>query len=280
MSATDRTIRINHGFTLLELMAALVIGSTVLIAIIGVYNQMQMSVQTLEKKFAGGGLGEEVLQRIAEDLDKIAAPAEGNASDTTITIKNKYDQLYRSAQMIITKSYFDTRNQKQTFEQIVWQSNYDFDANSLILYRSHRGITVEDMLLDSEKDDWERELFIPAVSGLSYFSIEVPKDDEMLNSWSETALPSAVTITLSFGKTYSSEDGVWDVEENDKMIRNVAIDRARQIKFVYIPPGIDPNDINDFLLDVNDFNDVNDLAIDEDEFLETDSEEIPDGDIR
>ncbi|MFA5553098.1 MAG: prepilin-type N-terminal cleavage/methylation domain-containing protein [Phycisphaerae bacterium] len=280
MSDAYRIIRFNRGFTLLELIAALVIGSTVLVAIIGVYNQMQMSVQTLERKFQGGGLGEEVLQRIAEDLDKISAPAEGNASDTAITIKNKYDQLYRSAQMVITKSYFDTRNQKQTFEQIIWQSNYDFDANSLILYRSHRGITTEDMLLDSEKDDWQRELFVPIVSGLSYFSIEVPKGDEMLNSWSETALPSAVTITLSFGKTYSSEDGVWDVEEDDKIIRTIAIDRARQIKFVYIPPGIDPNDINDFLLDVNDFNDFNDLAIDEDEFLEPDADEMPDGGIR
>lgn len=248
----------NTGFSLLELLAALVIGTTVLVAAISAYNRMQASAQMLESKLAGGSLGDEVLQRIAEDLDKIVAPvSDSETADTSISIKNKYDNLYRSTQLVITRTYYDSKNKKQTFEQIVWQSNYDYNTDSLALYRSHSGIVTEDMLLDSEKEDWEKELFIPIAAGLTYFAIEVPKGDKMLESWTNSSLPGGVVVTLSFAKPYQAVDGSLVIEDADKLSRTIAIDRTRQIKFVYVAPEFDQNDL---MLDMNDF-DINDLDI-------------------
>lgn len=240
-----------RGFSLLELLAALVIGTTVLVAAIGVYNRMRASAQTLDRKLAGG-LGDEILQRIAEDLDKIVAPvSDSKTANISISIKNKYDQLYHSAQLIITQTYYDSRDKKQTFEQIVWQSNYDYDANGLVLYRSHSGIITEDMLLDSEKENWEKELFIPVAAGLTYFAIEVPKGDDMLTSWSSSSLPVGIVITLSFAEPFKAVDGSLEIEDIDKLSRTVAIDRTRMINFVYVQPEFDQND---FLPDINDLN--------------------------
>lgn len=251
-----------NGFTLLELMAALVIGTTVLVAVIGVYNQMQTSVQTIEKKLAGGGLGDEILQRIAEDIDKIVSPLVGQAADTSISIKNKNDGTYNSAQMIITRTYYDNKNEKKTFEQIIWQSSYDFDANSLVLYRSHSGVVDEDLLLDYEKEDWEKELFIPISSGLTCFSIEVPKGDQMLNSWTSASLPRGVVITISFEQPYMNDEGLWEIDDNDRIIRTIAIDRAKLMKFVYIPPGFDANDFNNLPFDANELNEIDNNDLD------------------
>ncbi len=250
----------NTGFSLLELLAALVIGTTVLVAVIGVYNRMQASAQTLERKLAGGGLGDEILQRIAEDLDKIVAPvSDSKTADTSISIKNKYDHLYHSAQLVITRTYYNSRDKKQTFERIVLQSNYDYDTDGLVLYRSHSGIVIEDILLDSdsEKDDWEKELFIPIAAGLTYFAVEVPKGDKMLESWTSSSLPGGVVVTLSFAEPFQAVDGSLVFEDTDKLSRTIAIDRTRQIKFVYVPPEFDQNDL---MLDINDL-DMNDLDV-------------------
>lgn len=254
----------NTGFSLLELLVALVIGTTVLVAAIGVYDRMQASAQALERKLAGSGLSDEILQRVAEDLDKIVAPVSKETADVSISIKNKYDHLYHSAQLIITRTYYNGKDKEQTFEQIVWQSNYDYDSDSLALYRSHSGIVTEDMLLDEEKEDWERELFIPIATGLTYFAIEVPRGDRMLGSWTNSSLPRGVVVTLSFTEPYQAADGSLVLDEADKLSRTIAIDRTRQIKFVYVPPDFDQNDLS---LDMNDFDvnnlDVNDLDIDD-----------------
>lgn len=259
------------AFTLVELMAALVIGSTVLVAVIGVYNQMQAASESLDRKFASGGIGEEIVQRIAEDLDKIVSPVVGPAADTSISIKNRYDQLYHSAQMIITHTYYNNKNEKQILEQIIWQSNYDLDTGSLVIYRSRSGITDEDALLDAEKEDWEKELYVPIADGLSYFAIEVPKGELMLDSWTKPALPPAVVITLSFAKPYNNPEGNFEVEDSDKITRTAAIDRSRLIKFVYTPPpGLDINDLNDLFLDTNSPNelDINDIDFEDGNELE------------
>ena len=102
----------------------------------------------------------EVLQRVAEDLDRILAIG----SDTRVTLESKLDSSgFPTARLEIVRTIFDAKNKPKVYEKIIWQSSYDYDsyADGLVLYRSHSGIAIEDKLLDQNKERWERELFIP-----------------------------------------------------------------------------------------------------------------------
>ncbi len=252
---TENTVHYTFGFSLTELLAAMVIGAMVMITSIGVYSRMRRSADEINRRIDTQQLPNEILQRIAEDLDRIVAPTSGKDADTKISITNKNDELYQSAQMKITKTYYDNKNSKQIFNEIVWQSNYDFDANGLILYRSHRGLTVEDKLLGEEKSKTNSELFIPVAAGLTYFKIEAHKGSGYADAWTADPLPKAVRITLSFAAPYKDINGNYSILESEMITRTVAIDRTRQIKFKFVPPDLNQLDINSF--DVNSF-DIND----------------------
>jgi prepilin-type N-terminal cleavage/methylation domain-containing protein len=259
---TGKTSNGRCGFSLVELLAVLVISTLLIISAIGVYGRMQRSAGELNATIETQELPSEILQSIAEDLDRIIAPVAGQAADTKISIRNKLDEFYQSAQIKITRTYYDDKNQKQLYDEIVWQSNYDFDSQGLILYRSHSGLTVEDKLLGEEKSKTNRELFIPVAAGLTYFKIEALTGGKFLDAWTADTLPRAVKISLSFVPPYKDIDGKLAVLENEMITRTVAIDRTRQIKFQFIPPNLDELEKN--LFDSNafepfDFNDFNDL---------------------
>jgi prepilin-type N-terminal cleavage/methylation domain-containing protein len=271
---TEKTCDCKCGFSLVELLAVLVISTLLVIAAIGVYSRMERSAGELNAAVETQQLPDEILQRIAEDLDKIVAPLSGRAGDTKISIRNKLDEFYQSAQLKITRTYYDNKNQKQIFDEIIWQSNYDFDANGLILYRSHSGLNVEDKLLGGEKSKTNRELFIPIAAGLTYFKIEALAGEDFVQAWTSDSLPRAVKMGLSFASPYRDNDGKFTVLENEMITRTVALDRTRQIKFKFIPPDLnefgiglfDSNageifDLNDYSdsTDFNDLDDFNDL---------------------
>jgi len=260
---TEKTCDRKCGFSLVELLAVLVISTLLVIAAIGVYSRMQRSAGQLNAAVETQQLPNEILQRIAEDLDKIVAPLSGGAGDTKISIGNKLDEFYQSAQLKITRTYYDNKNQKQLFDEIIWQSNYDFDTDGLILYRSHSGLTVEDKLLGEEKSKTNRELFVPLAAGLTCFKIEALAGANLVQAWTSDSLPRAVKISLSFALPYRDNDGRFTVLENEMITRTVAIDRTRQMKFKFIPPDL--NEFGTGLFDSNageifDFNDYSDSA--------------------
>ena len=149
--------------------------------------------------------------------------------------------------MIILKTYHDSKNNPQTFEEITWQTSYDYDseAEGLVLYRSHKGIAVEDKLLDEEKEDWETELFVPICEGVTFFKIQVPKGEEFLNSWTSASLPKGIVITISFTEPFKMLDGTLDVLDEEKIKRTIAIDRTRKIKFILIKKEYEEDTDND-----------------------------------
>lgn len=256
-----------YGFSLIELLAVLVITSLVLISAISVYSQMQRAAREIGDTIENRLLPDEILQRIAEDLDKIVAPLSGQAADTKISVKNKVDEIYQSAQMKITRTYYDNKNEKQIFEEIIWQSNYEWDVNGLILYRSHSGLTVEDKLLGEEKSKSNRELFIPVAAGLTCFKIESLTGGNFVNAWTADALPRAVRISISFAAPYQDIDGQYIVPQSGMITRTVAIDRTRQIKFKFIPPDFNELGFGTFdsnIIEPLDANEMNEPNLSED----------------
>ncbi len=230
MKKTSNTSRSPLGFSLAEVLAALTIGAMVLVSVLSIYSRAERSAAAITRRLDSSRVPCEVLQRIAEDLDGIIA----SGSDTKVTVENKFDNLYPTARLTILKTIYDRRNRKQTFERIVWQTNYDYDANSLVLYRSHSGIALEDKLLDEQKEDWERELFVPICPGVTFFKIEVPVGEDFQDKWTSSSLPPGIVVTISFAQPFKTLAGTLDVPDVEKITRTIAIDRTRKIKFIFV----------------------------------------------
>ncbi|MHC4482043.1 MAG: PulJ/GspJ family protein [Planctomycetota bacterium] len=244
------------GFTLAEVLASLVIGAMVLVAMLGIYNRAEKSAAAIESKLGDARLPCEVLQRIAEDLDGIIALG----SNTRVTIENKIKEGYQSAKLTITKTIAGSRRTlPKTFEEIIWQANYDYDsdANGLVLYRKHSGMGLEDKLLDEQRADVEKYYsFVPVCSGVTFFKVQVPKGDGFVNRWPGDILPQSVVVTISFAEPYETLTGALGVLDEDKVTRTIAIDRTRKLGFIFV--SAQEYEEGD-LMDVNDFMDANDL---------------------
>ncbi|MFQ6034500.1 MAG: type II secretion system protein J [Sedimentisphaerales bacterium] len=229
------TIKNLEGFSLAEVLAALTIAAMVLAAVLGIYSRAERSAAAVTRKLDSSLLPSEIMQRIAEDLDRIIA----SGSDTKITIENKFEKGLPTARLTIRKSITSSKNQEQLFEEIVWQTSFDYDSgtNSLVLYRSHSGMTLEDKLLDEKRQDWEKTYsFVPICTGITFFKIQVPQGEKFLDKWTSPSLPAGITVTISFAEPFETVRGTLDVPEAEKITRTIAIDRTRKINFK-IPPS-------------------------------------------
>jgi len=217
-----------QGFSLAEVLTALVIASMVLVTVLGIYSRAESVSATITHRFDSSRLSSEVLQRIAEDLDRIIA----SDAYTTVSIKNKFEKGFPTAQLIITKTIVDARKKAKIFEHIIWQTNYDFDTDSLVLYR-HRTSELglwEDKLLDEERESWEQDLFVPICDGITFFKIQAVKNGELLDKWTGK-MPLGIGVTISFAEPFKTLENTWDVFDEQKFTRVIAIDRTRKIKF-------------------------------------------------
>lgn len=228
MKKNSNTFKLRSGFTLAEVLASMTIGAMVLVAVLGIYNRAEHSVSAITHRLSNYRLPNEIMQRIAEDLDNVIS----SGSDTKITIENSIEHGFPTARLTIKKTIKNARGLEQTFEEIIWQSSYDYESlsNGLVLYRSHSGLTLEDKMLNRSKEDWERELFVPICSGITIFKINAIQGKEILDKWNES-LPTGIMITLSFAEPIEKADGSLDVPDEEKTIRTIAVDRTRKITF-------------------------------------------------
>ncbi len=235
MKKTSDKLMRQMGFSLAEVLAALTIGAMILVAVLGIYSRAEHTAAAVTRKLDSSRLPREILQRIAEDLDRIIS----SDSNTRIVIENKFEGGLPTAKMTIQKTIQDGEGREMVFEEITWQTNYDYeaDANSLVLYRSHSGIALEDKLLEDypRKEKWERELFVPICTGVTFFRMQVPRGEDFQNEWSGASLPPGIVATISFAEPYKTLDGTLDVPDAEKIKRTIAIDRTRRITFVLAP---------------------------------------------
>jgi prepilin-type N-terminal cleavage/methylation domain-containing protein len=223
-----------RGFSLAEVLAALTIGAMVLVAVLGIYSRAQNSAAAITRKLDSTRLSSEVLQRIAEDVDRIVTPD----SETKVTIENKFENGFSNAKLTILKTVYDSKDKEQTFEEIIWQGSYDNDANSLVLYRSYSGVGLEDRLLDEQREGWEKKYpFVPVCSGVTYFKIEALRGENLQDKWTSDSLPNGIVVTISFAEPFKTLTGVFDVPDTKKITRTIAVDRTRKIKFLLVKRG-------------------------------------------
>jgi len=239
----QRSLKISEtrtGFSLAEVLAAVTIGSMILVAVLSIYNRVERSAAKVTKTLRSTQLSSEVLQRIAEDLDRIIS----SDSDTTINIQNKLKNGFPAAKLTITKTIKDNAKKEQKFEEIIWQSLHDYEspATGLVLYRGYTGTALEDKLLDKSKDNLELARSVPVCSGVTFFEINAIQNEKPVNKW-DGPPPTGITVTLSFAEPFKSTNSSWDVPEMEKDTRTIAIDRTRKIQFA-LEPAQNPEDAN------------------------------------
>jgi len=241
MKKTFNTFGEPRGFSLAEVLAALTIGAMILIVILGVYSRAGRSAAAITRKLDNLRLPSEVLQRIAEDLDRIIA----SGSDTKVTIENKLNNLYPTAKLTILKNYYDKGRKPQTLEEIIWQTSYDYDTDSLVLYRSHSGVGLEDKLLDEKRESWEKGYpFVPICDGITFFKIQVPRGENLTDRWSGSP-PHGIVVTISFAEPFKTVAGDLDVPDEEKITRTIAIDRTRKIRFIFVKKEYEEDEISE-----------------------------------
>ena len=227
-SSSEKNCQHPRAFSLLETLAALVIAAMVLTVLLMLYDRARSSALAITKTLDQSQLPAEILQRVAEDLDRLASPG----GDTRITIEKKLDEGYRTARLTILNRIYDGKNRPQTFEKIVWQTSYDPDTDSLVLYRCHSGLSLEDKLLGEQfAQNPDREIFIPLCSGVTFFKIQAIQGENLQDRWTSSALPGAVVVTISFAMPFEEITGGWDVPQEEKITRTIAVDRTRKIRF-------------------------------------------------
>ncbi len=224
------------GFSLIEILAVVVIAGMIAVAVLNVYSRAQSTIASIDTRIDSQSLPNEILQRIAEDIDRLTLPG----LDTRITVANKFDGLYNLSQMTIITRYFDSSNppKAQTFEKVVWQTAYDPLEDALILYRSHSGLNLADKIVDKDLAEQQRdgrELLIPVTTGITFFEIVVPRGNNLLREWRLSSLPRAISIAISLAAPQEDwETGNLVVFDEDKVTRTVAIDRTRMISYKFV----------------------------------------------
>ena len=87
------------GFSLIEALVALMVAAMALITVFAIYDRARRASDSITQKLDRYVLPSEILQKIAEDLDRIAAPG----SNAKITIANSFQSGLPAAQIDHTK---------------------------------------------------------------------------------------------------------------------------------------------------------------------------------
>ena len=246
------------AFSLAEVVAALTIGSMVMVSVLTIYTHLSKASNSIINNMDSSSVALEVLQKIAEDIDRLTVIND----NVKLTFENKTNGGFQVAQLVISRPFYNRENLEDDFERIIWRAGFDYDsdANGMVLYRSHSGIVSEDYLLHSQKERYERELLIPFCKGVTYFNIQAVEGETLIDEWkNENKLPAGVAVTISFAEPFRTVSGLWDVYEEDMVTRVIAVNRTRKIPFyvkdIVVKDGQDSNDVND----VNSVEDINNV---------------------
>ncbi|ARN57833.1 prepilin-type N-terminal cleavage/methylation domain-containing protein [Sedimentisphaera salicampi] len=224
------------GLTLLELLAALAVTSIILITMVTLLYASQNTLKTINTELDESTRSQEVLQKIAEDINEFAA--EGENVTFKLESKNTPEGLLYRFEMI---NYFNTSsNQKDVFKKVVWQSDFDVMLGTFVIYRSRSGMKLEDSVVSTEQQqNPEREIYVPVTTGATYFSIQAYDNDNLLDEWKDDNMPGAMFIGISFAPPVELITGEVVVPEEDRSYRTVSVSRSRNYDFKFVEKDLE-----------------------------------------
>lgn len=245
------TIKVKNAFTLLETLVVITLSAMILTAVLAVYNRVRASGVVILEHMEKNRLQTEILQKIAEDIDRLAAPG----FEASITFDARLSNVvFRSGQLVLENNYYGNGDKKEVYEHIEWRTSYDALTDSLILYRMHEGMNLEDPVLQKSTQETlvAQPSYIPVADGITCFDLSVQQGETILSRWTNAdELPRAVRIGISFAPIQELADGSIGVPIEDITYRTVAIDRTRLIPFEFIKQDLDLSLLDEEVTDPN-----------------------------
>lgn len=268
-----RTTRFWPAFSLVETLVVITIASMLIVAVLQIYHRVRGDAAVVSERLEENRLALEVLQLIAEDCDRLAAPG----FDAQIMAQNKADRGLYSARLFLVNRYYQSAEppRPDVYEQVIWQSAYDAETDSLILYRAHAGLNLEDKLLDELRNEDEiLDAFVPITDGMTFFEVQAIADQKHVPVWTQANLPQGLRVGISFARPEELPEGGVGIPENRITYRTIAIDRTRPIEYQFEQRVFD---VNDFLSDEpEDPNELTEEDPEADEPMEEEETEKPD----
>jgi len=237
-TANGRRAGVRSGISLAEVVLTVAIAAMVLTAVLSIHSRIQQTAAGIMGNLDGMLLPSEILQLIAEDLDRSVDATQG----LTVTVDPKYERGYSLSKLVIRKEINTPKNRqapKQVLEEIIWQGAVDLDTGRIVVYRRHSGMFLEDRLLGQQREEYEirNPPFVPVCGGLTQFLVKARQGDTWVDQWQGPAPPTGLEITISFATPHETPSGELEVLEEDKIIRTMAVDRTRKIRFETMAPA-------------------------------------------
>jgi len=209
-----------------------VIAAMVLMAVLSIHRRVQLASAAIVGSLDEMLLPSEVLQLIAEDLDRSVDATQG----LQVTVEPKYERGYSLSRLVIRKQIKTVKNrqpQEEVLEEIIWQGAVDLDTGRIVIYRRHSGMFLEDRLLGQRRQEFEirNPPFVPVCGGLTQFLVKARQGDTWVDQWKGPAPPTGIQVTISFAEPHETPSGELEVLEEDKITRTIAVDRTRKIRF-------------------------------------------------
>ncbi len=261
------------AFTLVETLVVVLISAMVVTATLMVYQRVRSVTVTIADTMGQHRLQNEILQKIAEDIDRLAAPGfEATVKFINRPVRGADNQMIPSAQLVLDNKYYGNNDKEDTYEEIIWQTAYDLNEGTMILYRMHDGLNVEDQLLESDAENpTVAGKYIPVAAGVTFFELRTQQGESVLSAWNSDKLPKAVRIGLSFAEPELLENGEVGVPSEEIVYRTVAIDRTRLIPYKFVKVDLDLG-----VLDDDEDDDPNGVSAASDDLMTDADEEIED----
>jgi hypothetical protein len=79
---------------------------------------------------------------------------------------------------------------------------------------------------------------------MTFFRIEVPNGDTVLDKWSSPSLPPGIKMMISFAEAFETVSGTLEVPDEQKISRTIAVDRTRKITFEMPSPTTEEQTTN------------------------------------
>lgn len=239
MRPSRRHIRVlPRAFTLIETLTVVLLTGLLLAGLLGIFSQLRQAIARLQKPSDQDRLAYEILHKIAEDIDRLVAPG----FEAGLQFRNKFDNGLNSAQLLIENKYYGSAKPPaaEVFDRVIWQTQYDPFSKSLILYRLHEGLNLEDKVIEkSAAQSPSLGMFVPISDGITHFEVTVQDEQNTLFQWTAPTLPTAVRIGLSLTPPSQLPDGRVAVPPETIVYRTVAIDRTRFIPYEFITKPLD-----------------------------------------
>jgi prepilin-type N-terminal cleavage/methylation domain-containing protein len=226
LSAPGSSPSLRRGLTLVELVISILIAGIMMVSLFAIYSHARMTADGISQSLDKSELPDRILQLIAQDVDRLCA----DTDDLIIQPELKSENGLVSSRLYLQSQIYDSTMKPVPYERIIWETRYDSESQSMILYRSHSGLVSEDNLLESQRTAEEARAFVPLCSGLTYFKItRIPTGG--------FGLPNQLIVSLSFAEP-EKEGGENVIPPEQIVTRTIAANRLRKIGYIFTEPNL------------------------------------------